>query len=194
MQRFSLLNPLTCHIIQVNFDVMKNAIWENIFRRGNEEQSETATALRNVPIFAGFSKRELREVERIVHHRNYQTNEVIFRKGDPGLGMYVILQGGVQIVKNEDPDNPIVYSDLSDGDFFGDMALVDDASRSATALSSGETRLISFFRPELQDIITRFPAIGNKLLMNLAMVIASRLRKTNEYLFTAQQKQAEKQA
>ncbi|MCH8327007.1 MAG: cyclic nucleotide-binding domain-containing protein [Candidatus Marinimicrobia bacterium] len=173
---------------------IKNAIWENIFRRGNEEHSETAEALRNVPIFAGFSKRELREVERIVHHRDYKPGEVIFRQGDPGLGMYVIISGDVQIANNEDPDNPIVYSELSDGDFFGDMALVDDASRSATALSSGETRLISFFRPELQDIITRFPAIGNKLLMNLAMVIASRLRKTNEYLFTAQQKQAEKQA
>lgn len=170
---------------------MKNAIWENIFRRSGEEQSETATVLRNVPVFAGFSKRELREVERIVHHRNYQANEVIFRQGDPGLGMYVIIQGSVQIVNNENPDNPIVYSELSDGDFFGDLALVDDANRSATALSSGETRLISFFRPELQSIITRFPAIGNKVLMNLAKVIASRLRKTNDYLSAAQQKQSD---
>ena len=170
---------------------IKNAIWENIFRRGNEEQSETAEALRNVPVFAGFSKRELREVERIVHHRDYTPGEVIFRQGDPGLGMYVIISGDVQIVNNEDPDNPIVYSDLHDGDFFGDMALVDDANRSASALSSSETRLISFFRPELQDIITRFPAIGNKVLMNLAQVIASRLRTTNEYLSAAQKKQAE---
>lgn len=194
MQRFSPIMPdrywLDISYMTGELPDMKNAIWENIFKRGNEAHSETATALRNVPVFADFSKRELREVERIVHHRDFKAGEIIFRQGDPGLGMYIIIQGDVQIVNNENPDNPIIYSELTDGDFFGDLALVDDASRSATALSSGETRLISFFRPELQDIITRFPAIGNKVLMNLAKVIASRLRKTNDYLSAAQKTQS----
>ena len=66
------------------------------------------------------------------------------------------------------------------------MALVDDSSRSASARSKGETRLIAFFRPELHDIMSRFPNIGTKLLMNLAGVIAARLRKTNENLIESQ--------
>ncbi|UCH10899.1 MAG: cyclic nucleotide-binding domain-containing protein [Fidelibacterota bacterium] len=166
---------------------MRSAIWENIFRRQDEKLSETALALSHVPVFNGLSRKELREVENIIHQREYQIGETIFQQGDPGLGMYIIIHGQVQIVNNQDPDNLIVYSELNDGDFFGDMALVDDADRSATAMAHAETRLIAFFRPELKDILSRFPSLGNKILMNLAKVIAQRLRKTNDLLIQAQQ-------
>lgn len=166
---------------------MRSAIWDNIFRRQDKKLSETALALSNVLVFNGLSRKELREVENIIHRREYQAGEAIFHQGDPGLGMYIIIQGRVQIVNNQDPDNPIVYSELSDGDFFGDLALVDEADRSATALASADTRIIAFFRPELKDILTRFPSLGNKILMNLVKVTAQRLRKTNELLTEAQQ-------
>jgi CRP-like cAMP-binding protein len=165
---------------------MKNGLWDNIFRKNRYELSETAFVMKNVPVFGGLKKRELREIEQLVHHREYTDGEVIFNHGDPGLGMYIIISGSVQIVNNQDPANIIVYSELDDGDFFGDMALVDESDRSATALSKGNTRLIAFFKPELHDIMIRFPSLGNKLLMNLAGVIATRLRKTNENLIESQ--------
>ncbi len=166
---------------------MRSAIWDNIFRRQDKKLSETALALSNVLVFNGLSRKELREVENIIHRREYQAGEAIFHQSDPGLGMYIIIQGRVQIVNNQDPDNSILYSELGDGDFFGDLALVDEADRSATALASADTRIIAFFRPELKDILTRFPSLGNKILMNLVKVTAQRLRKTNELLTEAQQ-------
>lgn len=166
---------------------MRSAIWDNIFRRQDKNLSETALALSNVLVFNGLSRKELREVENIIHRREYQAGEAIFHQGDPGLGMYIIIQGRVQIVNNQDPDNPILYSELGDGDFFGDLALVDEADRSATALTSADTRIIAFFRLELKDILTRFPSLGNKILMNLVKVTAQRLRKTNELLIESQQ-------
>ena len=166
---------------------MRSAIWDNIFRRQDKKLSETALALSNVLVFNGLSRKELREVENIIHRREYKAGEAIFHQGDPGLGMYIIIQGRVQIVNNQDPDNLIVYSELSDGDFFGDLALVDEADRSAAALASADTRIIAFFRPELKDILTRFPSLGNKILMNLVKVTAQRLRKTDELLTEAQQ-------
>ena len=169
------------------FNFMRNAIWDNIFRRHGEHLSETALAISHVPIFSGLSRKELREIEHIIHRREYQANEAIFNQGDPGLGMYIIIKGGVQIVNNLDPEHIVVYSELNDGDFFGDLALVDDADRSATALATTETKLIAFFRPELKDILTRFPSLGNKILLNLAKVTAARLRKTNDLLIEAQQ-------
>ncbi|MFB0517240.1 MAG: cyclic nucleotide-binding domain-containing protein [Candidatus Neomarinimicrobiota bacterium] len=166
---------------------MRSAIWENIFRRHDERLSETALAISHVPVFRGLSRRELRAVENIIHQREYHAGEAIFHQGDPGLGMYIIIKGQVRIVNNQDPDNPIIYSELNDGDFFGDLALVDEANRSATALAAADTRVIAFFRPELKDILTRFPNLGNKILINLASVIAQRLRKTNDLLIQAQQ-------
>ena len=166
---------------------MRSAIWENFFRREGTRDSETTLAFKQVPVFAGLRQRELREIENIVHQREYRAGETIFNHGDPGLGMYIILKGQVQIVNNEDPDNPIVYSELGDGDFFGDLALVDEAVRSASALALAETRVVAFFRTELTDILTRYPSLGNKILMNLAKVTARRLRRTNELLMEAQQ-------
>ncbi|MCH7522017.1 MAG: cyclic nucleotide-binding domain-containing protein [Candidatus Marinimicrobia bacterium] len=166
--------------------IMRNAIWDNIFRNKEERLSETAFALRQVPIFGDLSKKELREIERLIHQREYTAGEVVFHQSDPSLGMYIIVKGRVQIANNEDPDNRIVYSELSDGDFFGDMALVDDATRSASALATEDTRLIAFFRTELKDILTRLPKLGNKILLNLGKVTAQRLRKTNELLLEAQ--------
>ena len=166
---------------------MRSAIWENFFRRDGKDYSETTMAFRQVPIFAGLKQRELRDIEKIVHQRDYHSGEAIFHQGDPGLGMYIILKGQVQIVNTQNPDNLIVYSELSDGDFFGDLALVDESDRSATALATADTRVVAFFRPELTDILTRFPNLGNKILMNLAKVTAQRLRRTNDLLIQAQQ-------
>ena len=168
---------------------MRSAMWENIFHRTDEEESETALALRHVPVFADLSKREIRAVEKIVHSRDYKPGETVFQQGDPGLGMYIVITGQIQIVNNADPENPVVYSELNDGDFFGDLALVDDSSRSASAIANADTRLVAFFSPELKNIITRFPGLGNKILMNLAKVIAQRLRKTNDLLIQAQQQE-----
>lgn len=172
---------------------MKSAIWENIFRRKKGGYSETTLAMSQVPVFAGLSHRDLREIEHIVHQREYKADEVVFNQGDPGLGMYIILNGQVRIVDSRDPENPIVYSELGEGDFFGDLSLVDDARRSATALAALDTRLIAFFRTELKDIITRFPKMGNSILMNLAQVTAQRLRKTNELLIAAQEQHNKEQ-
>ena len=137
-------------------------------------------------MFADLRPREIREVEHIIHQRDYASGETVFRKGDPGLGMYIIIRGGVQIADNEDPEHPVIYSEMSDGDFFGDLALMDDSDRSASALATTETRLIAFFRPELQDIMSRLPSLGNKILFNLAKVTAQRLRKTNDLLIKSQ--------
>ncbi len=143
-----------------------------------------------MPVFADLSRRELREVERIIHQRDYAVGEAIFQMGDPGLGMYIIIRGQVQIANDEDPANLVVYSEMGDGDFFGDLALVDESDRSASALATTETRLLAFFRPELRDIITRLPALGNKILLNLAKVTAKRLRATNDLLIEAQKGKA----
>ena len=168
---------------------MRSAIWENIFRRGKGDESETALALRHVPVFADLSPREIREVEHIVHQRDYASGETVFRKGDPGLGMYIIIHGGVQIADDEDPEHLVVYSEMGDGDFFGDMALLDESDRSASALATAETRLIAFFRPELRDIMSRLPSLGNKILFNLAKVTVQRLRRTNDLLIETQKAQ-----
>ena len=131
----------------------------------------------NDPIFENLSERELEKIARLTHERNYKKDEQIFKKLAPAEGMYVIINGAVEIY---DPETKNTYADLVSGDFFGELALLDDEPRSASALAKQESRLIGFFRTDLLTLIERSPELGNRVLLNLSRVLGERLRKTNQ--------------
>jgi len=158
---------------------MKNPLWENIFKKRSEE-SETVLALQGVPIFHELDKNELREIEKLVHHRTYTKGEQIFSQGQPGLGMYIVLSGQVNIVRHDQEGNKLILASLSQGSFFGDMSLLDDAPRSATAEAGELSQIIAFFRPDLFDLLNRQPKTGIKIITGVANVIATRLRAQNQ--------------
>ncbi|RMF10578.1 MAG: cyclic nucleotide-binding domain-containing protein [Candidatus Neomarinimicrobiota bacterium] len=166
---------------------MKNALWSNIFSNWQQEESQTVLTLKQVPIFSGLKPRELRAIENLVHVRTYQPGEMIFKRHAPGEGMYIILSGKVEIYLEPTPGERNVLATLSDGDFFGELSLLDDEARSAAAVAADATELLGFFRPDLLSLLERNPELGNKILINLARVISARLRKTNDLLTEAQQ-------
>lgn len=154
-------------------------IWDNIFRREKTGKDEIESILYKIPLFQDLNKRELGLIKRILHKREYRSGEVVFHQGDPGLGMYIIVRGIIKIVCG--PENNLI-TELKEGDFFGELALLDDAPRSATAIAKEPSLLLGFFKPELLDIITRNPKLGCKVLFKLAWIIGERLKKTNEQL------------
>ena len=158
-----------------------DSIWGNIFRLGRREES-LAEILQSIPLFRDLSPRELRTLERVVHIRNYQAGETVFAEDEPGAGMYVIKAGRVDIVVNYKTDNPMRLAELQAGDFFGEMALLGDTSRSATAVARDKSELIGFFHPDLVEIINLQPTIGAKISYGLAKTLADRLRYTNTQL------------
>jgi CRP/FNR family cyclic AMP-dependent transcriptional regulator len=72
-----------------------DTMWGNIFRKEQKEEKNIFTVLKRIPIFSDLSKKELRAIERILHHRRYKENEVLFREDDPGVGMYIIENGRI---------------------------------------------------------------------------------------------------
>ncbi|MBT6870465.1 MAG: cyclic nucleotide-binding domain-containing protein [Candidatus Marinimicrobia bacterium] len=160
----------------------KNAFWNNIFKSDSNESSHTILALKQVPIFDGLSNRELNSVSKIVHHREYDIDEFVFQSGTPGLGMYIILQGEAVIKGVKADGENIEFSQLTSGDFFGEISLISEDDRSANAVVVSPCKLVAFFRSDLLDIITRSPKLGNKILLNLATVLGSRLTSTKDLL------------
>jgi len=165
---------------------MKNPIWDNIVNKKKTELSDTTRILATVPIFSDLDMKELIEVEKIVHRRKYKKGEPIFRMGDPGLGMYIIVEGTVEIVEEVENNECKHITDLDKGAFFGDLALLDEAPRSASAIAKLDCDIIGFFRPDLMDLLYRKPHLGIKILWALAKVIGERLRRTNEQLSNLQ--------
>ena len=153
-----------------------NKLWENIFKFRQKETDEIDNVLLKIPVFQGLESRELRTIKRILYQREYKKDEVIFNQGDAGLGMYIIVKGTVEIVCG--PERHML-AELSEGDFFGELALLDDSPRSATAFSKPPCKILCFFKPELLDIINRNPKLGSKILFKLAWTISERLKITN---------------
>ncbi|MBT3590864.1 MAG: cyclic nucleotide-binding domain-containing protein [Candidatus Marinimicrobia bacterium] len=151
------------------------AIWENIFKKG-PVNDPILHAIHQVPIFKHLNGKELNEISRLTHERDYRLGESIFKKMAPGEGMYVIIQGNVTI---KDPDTGMVFAQLCSGDFFGELALLDEEPRSAMAEAQEPSKLIGFFRTDLLTLMHRSPELGNKILINLSRVLGERLRQTN---------------
>jgi CRP-like cAMP-binding protein len=155
-----------------------DGIWTNIFRLRKQEES-LAEVLQKIPLFEDLTPKELKTLERLVHIRTYHPGEPVFVETEPGAGMYVIRHGRVDIVLNHRSDNPLTLAELETGDFFGEMALLGDTSRSATALAREQSELIGFFHPDLIEVIDVHPSMGAKISLGLAKTLAARLRYTN---------------
>jgi CRP-like cAMP-binding protein len=154
-------------------------LWGNIFKRKNGDDEGILTTLRLVPLFVDMSDGELREFEKLIHRRTFKANETIFWEGEPGVGMYIIQRGIVAIFKHAPGEGREELATLRNGDFFGELALLDESPRSATALAKEPSDIIGLFRPDLFELLERKPRLGNKFLFQLATIIGERLKNTN---------------
>ncbi len=135
--------------------------------------------LSKIPVFEKLLVKELRQVASIVHRRQYAKGEFVFYQGDPGLGMYVIEKGKVGIVVVGDDGAQKEIAEMTNGDFFGEIALLDESARSASVIVKEDSELIGFFRPDLFEIIEKTPKTGLKIVVKLAEMIGERLRNMN---------------
>jgi CRP-like cAMP-binding protein len=165
-----------------NKSATDSALWKNIFSQRVIRQGTIEEVLSKVPAFADLVQRELKEVAAIVHKREYRTGEPVFYQGDPGLGMYIVQDGEVSItILGKDGDERELAL-LSDGDFFGELALLDESTRSANAICKTDCTLIGFFRPDLFELIEKNNTLGIKIVLKLAEIVAQRLRQTDKEL------------
>ena len=155
--------------------------------------------LRENILFSDLNARQIRFVRNIVHLRRYRATEFIFQQGESGAGMYIILKGVVAITVNgtipesQPAADAIEIATLGPGDFFGELALVEDNSRrSADARALEDTQLIGFFKPDLLDILERNPASGVRITMRLGQVLGRRLRNTTDRLSQLEEQNRQK--
>ena len=156
--------------------------WSNIFRRRDREETDVFEILQKIPIFQDLSRREIVKIESILHRRNLSADEAIVKEGDPGVGMYIIVSGTVQILQVGEGGVRLQLATLTSGDFFGEQALLDDSPRTASAYASETCRIIGFFRPDLLELIESNPRLGLKIVMRLSQMISVRLRHTTRLL------------
>lgn len=157
-------------------------LWGNPFTRKEDSSSSDLAFLSSVPIFDTLTNRQKQKLHSLIHVRHFNQNDIVFRQDDPGVGLYIIREGMVSVWREHDDLTRTKIAELSEGDFFGEMALLNDIARSATIVAEKPTTLFGLFRSDLLSLMDSDPKLGVRVVYQLAKIVAERLRNINDSL------------
>jgi len=140
--------------------------------------------LRTVPFFRELTQPELDLIVALGHVVAYPKDMPLFKEGDSGEAIYVVIEGAVRIVKSarESWDGTMAF--IERGGCFGEMALVDDFPRSATAVAQEDCVVLFLGRDAVLDLFREQPAVGRKILWAFCRSLSLRLREASDRIVT----------
>lgn len=119
--------------------------------------------------------------------RHFDANVTVFKEGDRGRQVYLILKGTVRIVGNVDLDEEHHirpgFSDLGEGEVFGELSLFDNEPRSATVVTVTECEFAVIDGDRMMAFLDAHPDVGHPLFKELILILVNRLRKANRKIF-----------
>ena len=133
--------------------------------------------LYGLSLFAGLTRGELRLIDGMLNQRDYLDGEVVFDEGEEGQALYIILEGAIEI-RRQLAEEGVVLSVLKGGAFFGDMALLDAAPRSAQARAASSCSLAVFFREDFLGLMDTHARIASKISLQIARQMGARVRQS----------------
>ena len=150
---------------------------------GAEEKQEpksTLEILSAIDLFQGLPREHLQRVIAIGGEVEYGKNDTVFSEGDVGDKFYVILDGAVRISRLVPGMGEEALAVLRPTAYFGEMSLIDDEARSATALVHERCKLFEISRRDLEDLLFVDRDLAYELLWNFVRTLSRRLRATND--------------
>lgn len=133
---------------------------------------DTLDKLRKVSLFSGFSDLELVRLLKICRTRNFPTGKFVFREGDAGHSLFVLVAGKLEIQKNSQGERKVLV-EMSPGDCFGEMAIIDDEPRMADAYAATDCTVIEVNESVINS---NEDVISLKLVRQIAILLARKLR------------------
>jgi CRP/FNR family cyclic AMP-dependent transcriptional regulator len=138
----------------------------------------TIEALRSVPLFGSLDDQAAIDLRELLTVEDISAGTQLFHKGDSGDAMYLIESGRIRISITDQDAEEVTLADLAQGDFFGEMALIDGRNRSADARVVEDARLAILSRPSFLSFVRANPDVALEMLSALS----ERLRRTDELL------------
>ncbi len=132
--------------------------------------------LRRVSIFSGMALEQLRVLTGHLDEQHFLSGEVVFDEGDFSRELYIVVSGIVRIVKDYSTATERTLNRLHSGDFFGEMAIFEEAPRSATAVTETETELLVLHPEKFKQTIYQKPDMAFEIFRELG----ARLRRREE--------------
>ena len=138
--------------------------------------------LRNVAIFKGLDDDELQAVAEVCKEEEFLSGQYIFREGEAGNRLYLIVQGEVRISRDVPGSGEEALAVLKPGALFGEMAVFDRSERSTHAISNGGTKVLTISRADFEMLLDFNREMAYKVLWAVVRLLSMRLRSTNDSL------------
>jgi CRP/FNR family cyclic AMP-dependent transcriptional regulator len=145
-----------------------------------EAMEDVHAALGTIHLFRGLAPRGLERIAAIAGEETYERNTLVFREGDAGSKLYLILEGKVRISRNLAGMGEEALAVLGAGEAFGEMALIDDTPRSADAHVHERCRLLVISREAFEDLLFIHKDLAYEILWNFVKILSHRLRDAND--------------
>jgi len=142
----------------------------------------TDSEIGKLDIFSSLDAIERRKIRRFLKEHRFSAGEVIFREGDVGLLMYIILSGTVSISIKTTDGEEVEVSRISEGSFFGEMSILEKTARSATCRVLDSCHMFSLDWKGFRTLLTRQPRVSIKMIQHMLNTATSRFLKTGSFL------------
>lgn len=147
--------------------------YRRMFQRQEDARTRAVVeVLKAMPLFQDMAWGTVWELAGVLHQRRYKRDEFIYYEHDPGIGMYIVQQGMVRLLAEDENNNVHELRQVSENDFFGALSLMGDFRRMETAQAVTETRVLGLFSPDLKTLLKRNPTVGAAVINALAKHLA----------------------
>lgn len=145
----------------------------------DKEKEHRVEILQRVHLFKGLRRNHLMKLLVDLVEKEYEPGELIFSEGEIGKALYIILDGSVAIAKKGKGDR-VVLAELPAGSYFGELALIDQMPRFATASAEERTTLLIMYKSYFDDLIKGNTVISSRVLLNLVGLVSAYVRKNHD--------------
>ncbi|MFZ6027693.1 MAG: cyclic nucleotide-binding domain-containing protein [Chloroflexota bacterium] len=116
-------------------------------------EKETTLTLAKIPLFHQLSSRQLHNLACIAVPREYPAGTPIVKQGENGIGLFVVIDGAAEAIRTHANGEQIVVNTFGPGDFFGEMALIDEGPRTASVVTTQTTRCLALVRWDFMSLL-----------------------------------------
>src|SRR5215207_3346676 len=142
----------------------------------NEEIQSPVELLRSVPLFADLEQEELERFSMVAVPRSFPASTRVFHEGDRSDACYIVREGSFRVTREHSDGRAITLATLGPGEVFGELAMLDGDTRSASAEALSDGELLALPAVDVKNLLARHPEISVKLVAALVR----RLREANE--------------
>jgi len=134
--------------------------------------------LKTIPLFSELKDHELQKVAELCVLKKFRRDNLIIFEDDLGNNLFLIKSGRVKISRISEDGREVILAILNEGDFFGELSLIDGMTRSANVIALGDVEVLILRRGDFLDLLSKYPTIAVSLVKELA----ARIRKSDSQI------------